>query len=165
MVCEWFESCLTAFLTVQIVEIQFLLDFLLKAKKMGHKFYNVWRRQQFIDSVTHSVYNVNENYEKYKNKIVGLVKDHNINQFARQLFVKPNIVASLIDKYDIYNNDGLLLRSIAYVEDRKMFRLFLDHIFYFSDMILGDKNDSFKEKYLNLECWETNRMEFVTCSL
>ena len=41
-----------------IVEAQFLLKFLMKAKKMGHKLYSLIRQDEFISNIKNEVYNM-----------------------------------------------------------------------------------------------------------
>lgn len=45
------------------------------AKKIGHKYYNIKRREVFIDSVKNIVYNKHNDFQCYKNKIVTFVND------------------------------------------------------------------------------------------
>ena len=45
----------------QIVEIQFLLDFLLEAKKVGHKYYGIKRKEIQINSVNNGAYGAHIN--------------------------------------------------------------------------------------------------------
>ena len=120
---------------------------------IGHKYYNVKRRKGFIDSVSNLIYNINEDYLKYKSKIIGFVNDNNINLLAKQLFMKPNIVLSIIGR-----NNQPLLCLIGNTQNRKMFILFLQCLFHFDKIILGNNdiinnngndNKLFVSKYLN----------------
>ena len=44
-------------------------------KKIGHKYYNIKRREVFIDSVKNIVYNKHNDFQCHKNKIVTFVND------------------------------------------------------------------------------------------
>ena len=79
-----------------IVEAQFLLSFLLKAKKMGHKYYSIIRQKEFVDNIKNQCYNIDGNYEKYKGKILKMVENHDRSQLIKQLFWKPHLVLSVI---------------------------------------------------------------------
>ena len=134
----------------QIVEVQFLLKFLLKAKKLGHKYYNIKRRKKLMYSVSNLVYNVNEDFENYKNKIVRLIEQHNVNDFAKQLFLRPNLMAGLI-----VDKDPLLLfigEDITRKNNLKLYELFLDHLFFFNDVLMqcNEKDENaFLRRYFN----------------
>ena len=133
-----------------LVEIQFLISFLLKAKKMGHKYYGIVRRSQFVNSVCNIVYNIDSDYEKYKAKIVSIVNDNDMNRFTKQVFLKPNVILSLI------NEGNPLLHDIGYSQNHKMFKFFVDSLLHYNSVILDKKNDDdtltnneFLKKYLN----------------
>ena len=123
----------------QICEIQFLLKFLLKAKKLGHKYYNIKRKELFIDSVNNIVYEQNGNYELYKNKILTIINDNNITQLANELFIKPNIVLSMICK-DKYGSDIPLLYFIGNNQNVKMFELFIDCLLHFNQTYISQSS-------------------------
>ena len=74
-----------------IVEIRFLLKWLLKAKKLGHKLYNVARRKEFIDSVTKHYYDLTENKNNYNKEMHGLV----IRKNCKQIISKTSIECSI----------------------------------------------------------------------
>ena len=161
----------------QIIEIQLLLKFLLKAKKIGHKYYGIKRRSLFIDSVSNFVYKNTLDYIQYKNKILTFVIDNNINQLCKQLFLKPNICASIFTTFraGVYDVDIPLLFSIRrnIVRNKnngkgkqylKLFEIFLDYLLHFNDVFLSqttinkdddddDKNNDqiFMTKYFNFK--------------
>ena len=115
----------------QIVELQFLLDFLLKAKKMGHKYYGIKRKKIQVESINNIISNTYNNYSKYKNKILSLTKDSNtINQLALHLFLSPNCIFSMIGE------KGPFLSNI---NNPKMYNLFLDCLFHFGEILLNEK--------------------------
>ena len=120
----------------------------------GHKYYGVKRRRLFIDSIDNIVYKNDNDYEKYKQKILSLTQNNNINEFAIQLFVKPSIIISMFVKE--HERDILLLYSICQSDNTKMILLFLDCLQHFGEIILGQKynnnNDDsnlFFKKYFN----------------
>ena len=126
----------------QIVEIQFLLDFLLKAKKLGHKYYGIKRKNVEINSVSNIMYSTNNNYSKYKNKILEMINDYDINQLGTHLLLRPNCILSMI----YYNNSGYrkncsfpYLYIIGQTNSLKMFELFLDCIFHYGEILLNEK--------------------------
>ena len=138
-----------------ICEIQFLIKFLLKAKKLGHKYYNIKRKELFINSINNIVYNENGNYQNYKNKILTLINDNNMEQLSYQLFLKPNIVLSMICKESTsvwnINSDVPLLYHIGRKQHIKMFELFMDCLLHFNQTYLqSNSNDNaFLKQYLN----------------
>ena len=109
----------------QIVEVQFLLKFLLKAKKLGHKYYGIKRRKIFIDSVSNMAYYNESDYSTYRNKILTLINDENINQLSKQLFIKPNIILSMMsDNGKTGHSDVPLLTMMGRTDNFKMYELF-----------------------------------------
>ena len=81
----------------QVGEIQFLLSWLLKAKKIGHKLYGIVRRQEFIDTIENMVLDDLDDYDGYVVKIKSLVENGNINHLTKELIWRPHIVGSIID--------------------------------------------------------------------
>ena len=139
-----------------ICEIQFLLLFLKKAKEMGHKYYNISRRKEFIDNVSNIVHNNSNNYQLYSTKILNMIIDNNINGIGKQLILKPNFVFSIIGtRKDAHDQFGTLLFIIGSCTLVKMWNLFLDGLFDYCTNILnqdiedGNNNDQFLTKYLN----------------
>ena len=122
----------------QIVEIQFLLDFLLYAKKIGHKYYGIKRKDVEIHSVCNIMYNTNNNCEKYKNKILGMINGKNVSQLASHLFLRPNCILSMIGDKERHESRPYLF-SIGYIRDFKMYELFLDCLFHFGQVLLNEK--------------------------
>ena len=121
----------------QIVELQFLLDFLIKAKKMGHKYYGIKRKDVQINSVGNIMYNRNNNYDRYQLKISQIIKDKDINQLGKHLFLRPNCILSMIRHID-----GPFLFHVGREGSIEMYELFLDCIFHFGEMLLNEKKPS-----------------------
>lgn len=135
-----------------IAEIQFLLKFLLHAKRLGHKYYSVKRRELFINSIYNNVYNINNDYYRYQNKIIALINDNNINELSNQLFLKPHIVLSMFAKGGKSNQDDIpLLYFVGLKQNLKMLELLLNNLFHVQNVLLKiqDKNKSFLKKYFD----------------
>ena len=134
----------------QIVEIQFLLDFLLKAKKLGHKYYGIKRKDVEIHSVNNIMENTNNNYNRYKSKILEIIKDNNVSQLTIHLFLRPNCILSMFNDY----HRSPYLYSIGKTRSLKLFELFLDCLFHFGEVLLNEKkpfrcNNGCYEKFNN----------------
>ena len=142
----------------QIVEIQFLLDFLLHAKKIGHKYYGIKRKHLQVHSVNNIMDNRNNNYNKFQTKILAIIKDKDLNQFAPHLFFRPNCILSMIN-YNNFWGPIPYLFDIVETKSSKMVSLFLDCLFHFGEIVLNESinkggkksknNKLFVEKYLN----------------
>ena len=119
---------------------------------IGHKFYGIKRRQLLAQSVNSMVINNNSNYQLYKS-------DQNITRFCKELFVQPNVVLSMIGQDKYKSRHVPLLFVIGETDDYKMFELFLDCLFHFDKVLLGNKiqnkenkeemKNSFLYKYFN----------------
>ena len=107
-----------------LVELQFLLHSVLKAKKMGHKFYNISGRNDLIKNVNDINSKTYNTYPNYKHKIIEMINDANIDQFSKPLILKPNV-----DGADCV---APLLRLIAIKYNAKMIESFLDCLFYYN---------------------------------
>ena len=129
----------------QIVELQFLLNFLLNAKKMGHKYYGIKRKKVQIHSVCNIMYNTNNNYNRYKRKILQIIQNKDMNQLGKHLFLRPNCILSMIN--DI---DGPYLYYVGLTDSIKMFLLFLDCVFHFGEILLNEK----KPLNYNVGCYK-----------
>ena len=120
----------------------------------------------FIDSVCNTVHKFNGDYSQFKNKVISMVNDNDITQFAKQLFFKPNIMASIVvDAAGLLGDSVPLLHLIGSKQNIKMFSLFLHSLIHFSSVILGESLDqdndskqddgdkSFGKEYFNFnEC-------------
>ena len=123
-----------------IVEIQFLLKFLLKAKKMGHKLYNIKRRKTFINNVTNQVYNIDCVESKFKNKINQMIENGDVNYFSKQLFLQANKIISIINFDGVYTYYPIM-ETIGQTNNTKLFEIFLSNLYHFNYEIL-DKNNN-----------------------
>ena len=121
----------------QIVEIQFLLDFLLEAKKLGHKYYGIKRKEIQVHSISNIVYNTYSENNKYKTKILSLIKNKDLNQFASHLFLRPNCILSMFTCP--YKTWVPLLYDVGATQSLKVFSLFLDCLFHFGEILLNEK--------------------------
>ena len=140
-----------------IIEAQFLLEFLLTAKKMGHKLYAVNRQDAFINNVTNQVYGVDNNYELYKNKINKLVNNLDVNNFVKECFWRPNMVVSIINRNQtkfgkiyfspLLNTIGLLTHVKKNRKSGfKLYQFFLNCLHHFGTVVLDEKEVSKDEK-------------------
>ena len=140
----------------QIVEIQFLLNFLLKAKKLGHKFYGIKRKDVEIHSVNNIMQNTNNNYKRYKLKILELIKDDNINQLTMHLFLRPNCILSMFDeRFEAYRP---YLFTVGGTHSSKMFELFWNCLFHFGEILLNEE----KPLNYNIGCYNDYDVKTVT---
>ena len=102
--------------------------------------------QKKLDIEVHSVgnimYNINNNYDQYKKKILSIIKDKDINQLAMHLFLRPNCILSMINDHGL-NYDTThtpCLYKIGFHENSsKMIELFLDCMFHFGEILLNEK--------------------------
>ena len=147
----------------QLVELQFLLNFLLKAKKLGHKYYGIKRKDIQVLSVSNIMYDTYNDDVKYKRKILGLIEDGNLNQLSRHLFLRPNCILSMI------NNEiptPLLYHVLHQPNSSKMKSFFLDCLFHFGEILLSEKKPlnynterytSIKKKIYNVRAYDKTR--------
>lgn len=129
-----------------IGEIQFLLKWLLDFKKRGHKLYGVKRRSPVVNEVSKKFYN-DMNYQRYKNKIKGIVVTHDCDAMTRELLWTPQIVFSVI-----ISDHGSVIAPVLVIigisEAIKMFKTFLSFLDHYENILLG-KQSNFLKKYLN----------------
>ena len=74
-----------------IAEVQLLLKWVLDAKKMGHKVYEIKRRKDFVYSVSHLYYDIDSNYNNYKHKINTIITNNDYIGLNRELLLVPDI--------------------------------------------------------------------------
>ena len=117
-----------------IVEVRFLLEFLINAKKMGHKYYAIKQKAIYIDSIESVIYKNNINCEAYSSKIMTIINDSDINRLSKELFYLPNIVFSMKTRYG-----RPILWDVEKRKDSKMYNLFLNCLFHFSKILLNEK--------------------------
>ena len=138
-----------------IIEAQFLLSFLLQAKKMGHKYYSIVRQSSLINSIKNTFYVIDNNYEKYKSKILTFAHNHDNQALMKQLFFKPHVVLSIIIPQDNKHYPRPLFVEMMYQFGEinvKFVLFFLNCLFYHSFLMLEEKNDEtniFLKKYFN----------------
>ena len=139
-----------------IGEIQFLLKWVSVAKKMGHKYYSIVRKEDFIYDCNNLLKN-DLNYELYSSKIESMIKNNQVNNLSVELFLSPNVVLSMILGY--YHGSGgrncfvpilyIIGQESCETFDLSMFQLFLSSIYHFSQSILGMKQkNSLGKKFL-----------------
>ena len=114
----------------------------MKAKKLGHKYYGIKRKNLFINLIKNNIYNIDLNYDRYRIKLEALAKNGDINQLSNQLFLKPNTVLSMmVLKGESTSKYVPLLWLIAIMgmsskKDCKMFELFVDCLLHFVNELL-----------------------------
>ena len=96
-----------------IVDTQFLLKFLLKATNMRHKLYSVIRHSDYLHSIANETCNIDNNCELYKNKILRIAENGDMNNLCKQSFWKLNIIVS--------NNENKIYGKMS----RFFFKLFI----------------------------------------
>ena len=64
-----------------------------------HTVYGLKRRDVFVNAVSNELYNIDDNYENYRNKITEFVQNKDIDSLARQLFLQPNMLMSFVFEY------------------------------------------------------------------
>ena len=139
-----------------IIEAQFLLLFLLKAKKMGHKYYSIVRQEELINNIKNQVYVIDNDNKKYKRKIETFVHNHDSGALMKQLFWKPHVVFSIIvDGGSGFNHFYPLFSEICRqfgVINGKFVLFFLNCLFFHSFVMLDqddNENNKFLKKYFN----------------
>ena len=145
-----------------VAEVQFLLKWLLTAKKMGHKCYEAKRRAEFINIVKNEMYTIDENYQQYNVRIRKLFENKDSSQFIRQTLLQPNMVLSMILSQNMIEKDYFhstnkhspfltlkqrqenkpLLYYFGYKQDTKLGAFLLSCLFHFSEIILGEVNSN-----------------------
>ena len=113
--------------------------------------YSVIRQSDYINTICNELYDIDGNYNKYKQKINKMIETNDSSNFIRQLFVRPNSVLSMIT-FEIGKRFIPLLRIIGFSGNDKLFALYLSCLFHFSLIILNEdnnKNNKFLRKYFN----------------
>ena len=141
--------------TQMIIEAQFLLSFLLEAKKMIHKYYEILRQSKWINKVKNQVYSIDNNYEKYKKKIVVFIQDHDSDALIKQVFWKPHVVLSMVvqGRYGIYPLFAEISREFG-MHNGRLILFFLSCLLFYSFDMLQQPNDE-KNKFLTRYFGET----------
>ena len=111
------------------------------------------RKYEFIEAICDKAHAIDGNYEKFKEKLDVLVKNHDTINFTRQLLLQPNLVLSCIYtmKPRIIIEKPLLL-NIGRSDNDKMFSMFVSCLIHFSLIVLNESNDErniLLSKYFN----------------
>ena len=83
-----------------IVEVQFLLDFLINARKMAHKYYTIKQKAIYIDSIESVIYKNNINCEAYSAKIMTIINDSDMTEIVKLLINDPRIDINAVSTWD-----------------------------------------------------------------
>ena len=134
-----------------IGEIQLLLQWMLEAKKKGHKMYSFMRRKEYIETVSQRLIEMNGNINKLNESVNEIVVSGNLKGLGKQLFYLPNlIICSMFDENEKGINLPLLYKIGKNDDTLQLFELFMAFLFHFGNNI-GDP--SYIGKYLNYnEC-------------
>ena len=130
-------------------EVQFLISWMLEAKKMGHRMYGVTRREEFIQK-TNDMLSKDDDNNRYKRKISKLIEKNNYSLFSYELQLNESRIVTMmiqnkplllhINKCKFYRALGLVYSSILrisklYSEDN----LFLQTYINFYGAIIGNE--------------------------
>ena len=137
-----------------IGELQFLLKWLLKSKRMGHKWYGIKRKSEFIESNCQLLYNIDCNYNEYKSKIGVFVENNDLERLGNELLLEPNLGLSIIDSpYETANGFHVpflyqlsQFMSTTATANFKMFQLFMNSLIHFGEVILNSSEGKDKDK-------------------
>ena len=137
---------------------------------VGHKYYGIVRRRLFVDSIDNIVYK--HDYNNYKSKILAIIKEKNINKFAYEIFLRENIICSIIAESAI---QSVYFPLLWFVGDgySKIFYLLLETLFHFNNCILNksqnltmsneeDNATTFLETYLNFNSLKNGLVSSLT---
>ena len=141
-----------------LLEAQFLLSFLLKAKKIGHKLYSFARQEEYINGVINQLYNIDNNYIEYKFKINQYISNNDTNNLMKQSIWRPNVVLSIVNQKFAFIEYHVVFYSVCKQvgnsndnSKSKFLMFFLNCLFHFSSILLNEKQDKdttiFFQKY------------------
>ena len=140
-----------------IIEAQFLVSFLLKAKKMGHKYYSIVRQGEYIRNITNEIYNIDNDYNLYKNKVLRMIESKDSVNIMKQLFCRPNMVFSIssdenfpfLCKIDVNftKHTKMHMTKANIVNDDKFYVFVLNCLFHYSLIVLNEMQ--FMQDYFN----------------
>ena len=108
-----------------IGEIQFLIKWILSAKKKGHKLYLLKRREEFINNIK-IMKNDELNSINYHNKMIGIINNNNLQQLSNQL---------ILNEHKIFNMKKLILNNIGKIHWIKGFKMFYSALLHFSNVL------------------------------
>ena len=81
--------------TAVIGEIQFLLDFMLEVKKMGHSVYAVKRKNDFIKNVNFMYENNDLNLVNYQSKLLSIFQSKHFEKLVMESLLNDNNIFNL----------------------------------------------------------------------
>ena len=98
----------------------------------------------FVDSIENLVYDSNNDYKNYKTKILTWLNDNDINKLSKELF---------------FHDNNPLLQKIGQDKQYKMFKLFLNCLFHFSENVLNEQEPDnictiYNENKYNCNGWK-----------
>ena len=114
--------------------------------------YGIKRKEAFVNALVNETYKTDHDYNNYKNKINGMITNNDNEQFIKQLFLKPNMVLSIVntDRKFSHKHHPLLF-TVGCTQNIKLFQLLLNCLIHFSETILGYDSETnlFLKEYLN----------------
>lgn len=128
-----------------IVEIQLLLTWLLKAKKVGHKIYGIKRKKEFINSVNQLRIKYDCNYKNYIQRLDSIIFSQNYHDFAMQLFLNPNLIFSTLKYQQLHIKPKALFWSCFWHYSKHYF----NHAYDYDEQETDGSGINFVEEYLN----------------
>ena len=121
---------------------------------IGHKFYSFVRQSEYIESIRNEVYNIDQEYESYKQKIHIFVENKDTKNLTKHLFWNPNIILSFITRVD-YQAPFLNEINHVFTSNSGKFCLFyLNCLFHYSLILLNEENNDnnkFLKKVFNFQ--------------
>ena len=79
-----------------IIEARFVLDLVLDSKNSWDELHSMLKQSESINRIANQVYNIDDNYSKYKSKISKFITIGDAINLTKELFWKPNIVLSIL---------------------------------------------------------------------
>ena len=118
-----------------------------KKKKNRHKLYGIKRKSEFIESAANLIYNIDNNYSKYKDKANIMLETSNYDAIGSELMLQPNMIVSILGKDHRYGTTAPLLHLSGLLSNSKCFELILSGILHFGLIILnGIKEEQEQEQ-------------------
>lgn len=124
----------------QIAEVQFFPKFMLDAKKMGHKYYQIVRKQEYIQTIKNMMTN-DGLQDRYSNKIKVFIDNNNYTQLTKQICSNYNLVLSMLSVPDGWHT---VIPHLAMISGKnlKMKQFYFGALIHYNKHILGNLHRS-----------------------
>ena len=96
--------------TAIIGEVQFLINWFLRAKAMSHSWYSILRRNEFVENVNGMLLD-DCDLIKYQRKILGWINHENLESISKELLFNPNKILAM--KYPITKTKTNITETIS----------------------------------------------------